>query len=247
MPQARVLCMPASATTLDQVTGDMPSVFYSINCETAGFDYNEPTECFAEKNLRMKGTAPSLIGATRDSGTYMNNDLIRGIFDATFGGVIPTFPGGNASYRVKNSRLADILNYAKSYLPVVHAGDDAGVKDEWEIYHVIGDPTLEMWTAAPRAIAMTAKIVERSLDIQLSTCPKGTVITLWSGDKMLKRLEPASTHITIPLTGLTPIPLPRPPFLKPYVEVCLWSPGYRFTGARVRLVQYRLVAMPAAA
>ena len=234
-------------SSLDQVTGDMPSVFYSINCETAGFDYNEPTECFAEKNLRMRGTAPSLIGATRDSGTYMNNDLIRGIFDATFGGVIPTFPGGNASYRVNNSRLGDILNYAKSYLPIVNPGNDAGVKDEWEIYHVIGDPTLEMWTALPRVIGMTAKIVQRNLDIQLSACPRGTVITLWFGDKLLKRLEPACTHITVPLAGLTPIALPKPPLLKPYVEVCLWAPGNRFTGVRVPIAQQRLAAIPAAA
>jgi hypothetical protein len=75
---------PFKKTALGNVTGDMLSVFYSINCETGAFDYPEPTECWAETNLTMKGAAPSLIAATRDSGTYRNNDLIKAIYDAIF-------------------------------------------------------------------------------------------------------------------------------------------------------------------
>jgi hypothetical protein len=220
---------------LDNVTGDMPSIFYSINCETGGLDYPEPTECFAEKNLRMKGTAPSLIAATRDSGTYRNNDLIRAIFDATFGGVLSTFPGGNASYPVRNNRLGDILNYGKSYLPVVNIGDDPGVKDHFEIYHIIGDPTLELWKDLPLVVTIKAKIIKKALDIQLSTCPSAAVITIWYGTKMLKRMEATSNHITIPFTGIVPIPLPGPIFPKPALMVCFWAHGYRYTAVKVAI------------
>jgi hypothetical protein len=220
---------------LDSVTGDIPSIFYSINCETGAFDYPEPTECWAEKNLRLKGAAPSLIAATRDSGTFRNNALIRAIFDATFGGVLSTFPGGNASYPVKNNRLGDILNYGKSYLPVAFSGDVAGVKDHFEIYHVIGDPTLECWKNLPLVITIKATILQkpRALDIQLSSCPAGAVLTIWYGNKLLKRMEPASTHITIPLTGLVPFPKPIPVFPRPGFSICFWAPGYRYTEVKV--------------
>jgi hypothetical protein len=220
---------------LDNVTGNMPSIFYSINCQTGRYDYPEPTECFAEKNLRMKGTAPSLIAATRNSGTYLNNDLIRATFDATFGGVLPTFPGGNASYPVKNNRLGDVLNYGKSYLPVANSGDPTGVRDHFQIYHVIGDPTLELWKDLPLVVTIKAKIIKKALDIRLSTCPSGAVITIWYGTKMLKRMEATSNHITIPFTGIVPIPLPGPIFPKPALMVCFWAPGYRYTAVKVAI------------
>jgi hypothetical protein len=221
---------------LDQVTGNMPSIFYSINCQTGRFDYPEPTECFAEKNLRMMGTAPSLIAATRNSGTFLNNDLIRAIFDATFGGVLPTFPGGNASYPVRNNRLGDILNYGKSYLPVANSGNPSGVKDHFQIYHVIGDPTLELWKDLPLVITIKTKIIiQKALDIQLSTCPNGAVMTIWYGAKMLKRMEPTSNHITIPLKGLVPVLSPRSTFLSPALMVCFWAPGYRYTAMKVAI------------
>ncbi|MBN1372706.1 MAG: hypothetical protein JW987_12265 [Anaerolineaceae bacterium] len=218
---------------LDHVTGDMPSIYYSINCETGGLDYPAPIECFAEKNLRMKGTASSLIAATRDSGTYLNNDLVMAIFDATFGGVLPTFPGGNASYPVRNNRLGDILNYGKFYLPVANT-DIRSVRDHFEIYHVIGDPTLELWTHMPLRVAMNVKIVRKNLDIQfLLGCPSGAVVTIWYGARMLKRLEPTSNHITIPLTNLVPFPLPKPsPTLK-VLQVCFWAPGYQYTEVKL--------------
>jgi hypothetical protein len=220
-------------TDLNKVTGNMPTIFYSINCETGAFDYPEPTECWAEENLRMRGSAPSLIAATRDSGTYRNNDLIKAIYDAIFGGVIPTFPGGNASYPVKNNRLGDILNYGKSYLPLVYSSDEDGVKDHFEIYHVIGDPSLELWKENPRVITIRTRIIRRALDIRLSTCPNGAIITIWYGAKMLKRMELTSNHITIPLTGLVPIPLPRPVFPRLALMICFWAPGYRYVEVKV--------------
>jgi hypothetical protein len=226
---------PFKKTALGNVTGDMLSVFYSINCETGAFDYPEPTECWAETNLTMKGAAPSLIAATRDSGTYRNNDLIKAIYDAIFGGVLPTFPGGVASYPVRNNRLGDILNYAKSYLPIVNSGDEPGVKDHFEIYHVIGDPSLELWKEEPRKISIRASIIRKTLNIQLSGNPGGSVMTIWYGTRMLKRIENPATHITIPITGLAPIPLPRRVFPMPVIFVCFWAPGYRYTQVKVAI------------
>lgn len=227
---------PFKVSDLDRITGDMPSIFYSINCETGGFDYPKPTECWAEKNLRIRGGAPSLVAATRDSGTYRNNELIKAIFDASFGGVLPTFPGGNASYPVRNNCLGDILNYAKSYLPVIFSSDEDGVKDHFEIYHVIGDPSMELWKEQPKRISITASIIKNSLDIHLSSCPAGTIITLWFTTRLLKRMEVNTNHISIPITGLIKIPMiptikPIPP--KPIFKISLWAPGYHYKSINV--------------
>ncbi|UCE28561.1 MAG: hypothetical protein JSV85_04575 [Candidatus Bathyarchaeota archaeon] len=107
---------------LESITSEYPTVFYSINCLTGKYDLTAPTESFAEKILGMEGGAPSLIAATRVSHTWLNNDLMKGLFDAMWAGVLPTFPGSTASYPVKHNRLGDILNYGKAYLPVKMSG-----------------------------------------------------------------------------------------------------------------------------
>lgn len=222
---------------LDAITSEYPTVSYSVNCWTGAFDRPSPTECFAEKILRMKGGAPSLIAAKRPSGTWRNNSMMKALFDAMWAGVLPTFPGSTASYAVKYNRLGDILNYGKSYLPIAHSGDGAGIKDHFEIYHVIGDPTIELWKAQPIIIGIQARIIRMHLSIKLSACPTGSVITVWHKDRMLKRIEPSSTHIKIPLRdlerSLLPLPLPSPRRAK--ISVCFWAPGHRFRQTYVRM------------
>jgi hypothetical protein len=203
---------------------------------TGQFDHSVTVESFAEKSLRMIGTAPSLIAATRVSHTWLNNYLLKALFDSLFGGVIPTFPGGTASYPIKFNRLGDMLNYAKSFLPVAST-DTTYIKDHYEIYHVIGDPTLEIWKDAPRAIQLGAVLRLGSIHIQLSECPKGCIITLWYGDKMLKRLEPSSTRFAVRLTDIiTPLPTkPSPGPFRKRIDVCFWAPGYRYREVEVNM------------
>ncbi|MCP3677467.1 MAG: hypothetical protein GY721_07750, partial [Deltaproteobacteria bacterium] len=110
---------------LSSINSQVPSIFYSINCSTGKFDSGSGS--FAEAMLKMKGGAPSLVAATENSGTWRNDSLIKGLFDALWPGVISTYPSLTAGYSVKNNRLGDILNYAKAYLPVKH-GSNSGVK-----------------------------------------------------------------------------------------------------------------------
>ena len=215
---------------LEAITSEYPAIFYSVNCQTGRFDLTAPRrESFAEMILRMKGGAPSLIAATRNSGTWRNDSLVKALFDATWAGVLPTFPGSTASYPVKHNRLGDILNYAKSYLPVAHSGA-AGIKDHFEIYHVIGDPTIELWKANPIIIDIRAELRGSYLDIMLSACPKGSVITTWYKDKMFKRIEPSSTHVRISTRPIRPLPFP----MRQLVYVYFWAPGHRFRQVSTR-------------
>ncbi len=217
---------------LQSIKSRYPSIFYSINCLTGRFDYN-PSDCFAEDILEMKGGAPSLIAATETSGTWRNDSLIKALFDAMWPGVIPGFPGNNASYPIKYNRLGDILNYAKSYLLVAH-GINSGVKSHFEIYHVVGDPTLELWAEEPVPIRLSAGIYHNKLNIRISPVPAHAVVTIWYGGKLLKRAAISSRRITIPVSDLRLTPSRLPPFRR-FINVCVSAPGYRYAQTRVRL------------
>ena len=219
---------------LDSVTGNMPTPFYSLNCSTGRFDLAHPTECFAEKILRIKKATPSLIAPTRNSNTFLNNDMMKALFDAMWGGILPTFPGATASYSVRHNRLGDILNYGKSYLPIAST-DASCIKDHFEIFHVLGDPTLELWKYYPFIVKISALLKMGYLYIKLSACPNDGVITVWWKDKMVKRIKPSSMSIRIALREL--VPLPRSPRrqIRPPIFVRFWAPGYRFCQVRPRM------------
>ncbi len=141
-------------THLKQIHSSYPSIFYSVNCLTGRFDAN-PSDSFAEAALKVAGGPPSLIAATEVSGTWRNDSMMKALFDAMWPGVISTFPGSTASYPVRANRLGDILAYAKSYLLVAH-GQNSGVRNHFEIYHVIGDPTLQLWSGPPVVLRLEA-------------------------------------------------------------------------------------------
>ena len=225
---------PFVMSHLGAISGHTPSMFYSINCLTGKFDQNL-RDCFAEAILALNGGAPSLIAATELSGTWRNDSMMKALFDAMWPGVIPTFPGATASYPVKYNRLGDILNYAKSYLLVAH-GSNSGVKNHFEIYHVVGDPTLQLWEDEPAQVSLNAGVSSGVLRIKLGVCPKGATVTVWHRGDLLKRINPSSRWITINLRDLR---LLRPahslfPIRRP-LSVCFAAPGCRFAQVSLRV------------
>jgi len=146
-----------TTSDIDDLTNSgKPSVVYSVNCASGLFDNETNGGNFnglywAEKLLRHdNGGAVGIIGDTRNSPTWANSALARGLFDATWTGVVPE--GGAASIR----RLGDILNYGKSYLAgQVGVAQTAGsigqtsANDDIILYHVFGDPTMQMWASNP--------------------------------------------------------------------------------------------------
>ncbi len=215
---------------LDSILSAYPSIFYSINCLTGKFDH-DPRDCFAEAIMELKGGAPSLVAATELSGTWRNDSLMKGLFDAMWPGVISTFPGTTASYAIKHNRLGDILNYAKSYLLVAH-GSNSGVKAHFEIYHVVGDPTLQLWAQKPAPIQLTANIVGNNLNIHVSPTPAVGVITIWYLGKLIKCIDLSSTRISMPISDLKLTPSNLSAYRRP-IEVCASAPDHRYIQTRV--------------
>jgi Peptidase family C25/Propeptide_C25 len=141
--------------------GALLPVVYSINCKSAYWDSETDgggsTESIMEQLLlKSNGGMVSGIGDVRNSPTWPNSALMRGFIDATWPNLAPGF-GSNVSKR----RLGDILNHGKLYLAtqigVAQPAGDISVTDytdEIILYHVIGDPTLEMWTSNPHALVL---------------------------------------------------------------------------------------------
>ncbi len=226
---------------LPLISGSIPSIFYSINCQTGRFDAN-PYDCFAEDIMALNGAAPSLIAATENSGTWRNDSLMKGLFDALWPGVLPTFPGSTAAYAIRNNRLGDILNYAKAYLLVAH-GTTSGVKSHFEMYHVVGDPTLELWAQEPLPLRLHAWICQSKLLIRTSSCPSGAVLTLWFGDRLLKRIVPRGHFVTVPLADMKLVGRTIPSIIprRQALTVCYSAPGHRFAQTRVPFRPFRIV------
>ncbi len=142
--------------------GRRQPVVFSINCSSGVFD-NETSggaegvlvgsAYWAERMLRqVDGGAIGIIGDTRVSPSWANSALARGLFDAIFPEVLPRV-GGSTRHR----RLGDILNHAKMYVVTQIFSTNIGfeaVRDMLHLYHVIGDPTLEIWTASPSRLIL---------------------------------------------------------------------------------------------
>jgi len=226
---------PFNTDHLESILSQYPSVFFSINCYTGRFDAN-PTDSFAEAALKLDGGPPSLIACTEASGTWRNDSMMKALFDAMWPGVIPTFPGTTASYAIKHNRLGDILNYAKSYLPVAH-GSTSGVKHHCEIYHVIGDPTLQHPTDAALTIDLRAYVLGNMLHINTGASLKSSVLTVWHKDKLLKRMEVTSPRVTIPLRDLQLLMPTESERVsrRGIISVCFSALGCRFIEKKLRL------------
>jgi peptidase C25-like protein len=190
----------------DEYEDRLPVVF-SINCSSGTFDQEtNPVppvpvrESFAEEILRQAdGGAVAVIAASRASSTSRNQVLSRGLFDALWGEVLATFDPSMAWNPLPSTlRLGDVLNYAKEWVLTTYPDPaDAYTIDQLEMYHLHGDPTLDVWTALPATLAPTLVWIERTpgdfvLQVQVQTLPVGLApphFTLWDA---VREVAPAT-------------------------------------------------------
>ncbi|MDY6837606.1 MAG: C25 family cysteine peptidase [Thermodesulfobacteriota bacterium] len=130
---------------------------------------------FGERLLRKaNGGAVGFIGATRDTPDTGDDVLTRGLFDAVWPNTVANY-GGTTSLR----RLGDILNYGKMYVfSEVGVTQMMGkplypldISAIFSLFHVLGDPSLEMWTRKALLILSadyTLDILEHSLLVKYS-------------------------------------------------------------------------------
>jgi hypothetical protein len=143
-----------------------------------------------------------IIGDTRSSPTWANSAITRGFFDATWPDLLPA-NGGATSI----TRLGDILNYGKEYLmSQVGVAQSAGSVDQNAadtdviLYHVFGDPTLEMWTDYPYNFVLGGHfdytiVSTRTLTIRYAV--DNTIITVLQGGNPVGRGSVVNGQVTL--------------------------------------------------
>ncbi len=147
----------------DLANGSKLPVVFSINCLSGSFD--DTVDCFCEAILKKDGGgAVGTIGATKLSYSGYNDELAKGFCDAIWPDFDLQYPGVNSINQVSSPvfHLGGILNYGKfamydKYVATNGAGypwgaSDSVSKDEFEMFHLLGDPELSIVTRMPQAL-----------------------------------------------------------------------------------------------
>ena len=142
---------------------------------------------FDERLLRMEGGAVAVLGPTRNSPSWANSVMTQGLFDAIWPDMVSNF--GDAKSR---RRLGDVLNHAKLYL-LTQVGV-SGTKtsgqtalNELALWHVIGDPTLEIWTENPYPLPDDFTFQQKDDSATLTYAVEEAVVTVY-------QINPASNE-----------------------------------------------------
>lgn len=141
-------------------------VVFSFNCLTGQFYQNY---CFAEAFARMEGGATAVIAACASSYSYFNDYMVYGCymsFNDDF--VSPPFSYTNPSggYLAGQMMTAGKLEMqaAAPFNPYTSSGWEQYAEDEWDLFMVFGDPTMDMRTEVPEDLTV----------IPPATLPPGT-------------------------------------------------------------------------
>jgi hypothetical protein len=138
-------------------------VVIAINCSSAGFQFPGNPSFDEQLLYRQGGGAVAVIGDTDVSPTVQNDQLTVGWADAMFPATVPTF-GSAQPLR----RMGEILNAGKTYmasLAPASAQLTGQVYREHLLWHLLGDPSMEIRSAEPVAFDTTklaTKFVHRT-------------------------------------------------------------------------------------
>ena len=139
----------------DFTTNELPSltngtklpVIFGVDCESDRFD-NPGSPSLVEQQIELPANgAVAGFGDTRVSPSNPNNHMALGFADALFPIAAPDFGSDTPS-----RRLGDVLLSGKAYMASQVGVEGQGSGDtefEHYLYHLMGDPSMQMWTATP--------------------------------------------------------------------------------------------------
>jgi len=184
--------------------GNLQPIVYSINCQTGWFDHetdgdgSTTSESFCEVFVRKEnGGAVSCLGATRVSYSGHNDYLCRGFYDAVYPGFDQNVGNNTTAYY----RLGEILDYGKGYMAATW-GDPWGIEQlEFELFHVFGDPTMEMWTSRPTSLEVShcGFVTSDDNKLRVDVSEDDAYISLVNDGINIGRGSVIGGHVDIPL------------------------------------------------
>ena len=220
-----------------------PSIFFNMDCSTGKFNMEDDSTCMAEDLLKIPKGPPCIVAASATTRSWRNDSLAKALFDGLFGGVLPTFRETDPNYKItdskpiRNGRIGDILNYAKTYLLVYHQGgiNEEGNKEHFEAFHIFGDPSMEIWRKEPGKLELEYKITgnraNKKLKLTLNPKPDKYYISFWSDSKRLEKFPSSLDDILIEdlLSEM------ENGTSKKEIIICCWASGYRFEEKTIEL------------
>ena len=172
-------------TILNEIdNGRMYPIMYSLNCDSGWFDGETDLnsgnyESIGEIGIRVENKGfVAVIAATRVSYSGYNDELCVGFYDAMWSDFDPNYPSEESAnpYETEVFKISQIMNYGKFWMYdkyIVPGGCDpypwnpteANSRAEFEMFHVHGDPTMDVWTWKPEDLNVSYELGYNSLTV----------------------------------------------------------------------------------
>ncbi len=157
----------------DLSNGEMYPIMYALHCDSGWFDgetdHNAGNwESIGEVGIRVENKGFSaVIASTRVSYSGYNDEFCVGMYDAMWSDFDPDYPNSNSSnpFTTEVYRISQVMNYGKFWMydkyiipggcdPYPWTPSETASRCEFEMFHVHGDPTMEVWTTFPQNLTV---------------------------------------------------------------------------------------------
>ncbi len=164
--------------------GRMYAIMYALHCDSGWFDGETDSEAgnyesIGEVGIRVENKGFSaVIASTRVSYSGYNDEFCVGMYDAMWSDFDPGYPNGNSSnpFTTEVYRIAQVMNYGKFWMydkyivpggcsPYPWTPSETVSRATFEMFHVHGDPTMEIWTWQPQNIETTYEILNNAIEV----------------------------------------------------------------------------------
>ena len=172
-------------THIPSLTNDrMYAVMYALHCDSGWFDGETDTESgnyesIGEVGIRVENKGfVAVIASTRVSYSGYNDELCVGLYDAMWPDFDPNYPNvGSANpFSTEVYRIGQVLNYGKFWMydkyivpggcsPYPWTPSESVSRATFEMMHVHGDPTMEIWTWQPENLQVTYEILNNAVKV----------------------------------------------------------------------------------
>ena len=168
----------------DLSNGEMYPIMYALHCDSGWFDGETDSnsgnwESIGEVGIRVadKGFA-AVIASTRVSYSGYNDELCVGLYDAMWSDFNPDYPDDESTnpYDTEVYRISQVMNYGKFWMydiyvapggcdPYPWTPSETVSRTEFEMFHVHGDPTMEVWTWMPENLDVSYEILTEEIEV----------------------------------------------------------------------------------
>ncbi len=216
----------------DLTNNKMYPIMYALHCDSGWFDGETDSnsgnyESIGEIGIRVENKGfVAVIASSRVSYSGYNDELCVGLFDAMWPDFDPDYPNGESAnpYDTEVFRISQVMNYGKFWMYdfyIVPGGCDpypwnpteANSRAEFEMFHVHGDPTMNVWTWMPEYLDVSYELGLDFLEVRVEDDKqpvKGALVGLYEeegvyvkgltddyGETTLNVLDYPSNEITL--------------------------------------------------